>query len=60
VEFLAKITESVPGHLLHSGLDLVVILPPEIFVVERVIGVHSLRRMFTFDCEHICAEQIAK
>ena len=38
MQFSAEIAKSVTGHLFHAGLHLVVLLPPEEFVVERVIG----------------------
>ena len=38
VQFLTQVTEGVTTPVLQSEFDSIVILPPEILVVERVVG----------------------
>ncbi len=43
VQLLTQIAEAVTGHVLDAGLDPEVILPPEIFLVECLVGVEQIQ-----------------
>ncbi len=45
MDFLAQVAETVSSHLFHSGFHRVVALPPEIFVVQLVVGVEDFEEL---------------